>query len=206
MKQLAPLWLAAVLPLLPGVLGYAAAAESKAVEPTSKAVGSYLDRGSTVRPAGFQQWQIQTLKELGEVQVQLDKEKTKRVEAEKKIERLELHKTRIEEKGQGVAQALAKAEKLIQDLETRLGTTQALLKDTQDQLAKSQKDGIAKGLRLKEKAGLANEFESKLLKEMCDHLKTKTKLAKLRIRVAEMELEKEEAAPAATTTAAPGPE
>ena len=157
--------------------------EEPAPKQEAETNGQYLSSGPTVKAAGFQEWQVQTLKELADMTAKYDQEKTKRIEAEQEIERLEAESDRASKKGEQTATAMTASQKRIEELETKIGTAEAEVDNLKRELSKAKKDLITARATLEKETERAKRFELKAIAEETERVKVQTKLTELQIEL-----------------------
>lgn len=157
--------------------------EAPASEQEAETNGQYLSSGPTVKAAGFQEWQVQTLKELADMTAKYDQEKTKRIEAEQEIERLEAEDERATKKRERTATAMTASQTLIEELETKLGTAVSEAESLKRELSKAKKDLITARAMLEKETERAKRFELKAIAEETERVKVQTKLTELQIEL-----------------------
>ena len=144
----------------------------------------YAKGGPTVSPRGVREWQLQTLKELHDVTVKYDDEKTRRVAAENKLARYEVEGDRLKGQQDRAAAALAAAEKRIAELETQHAAAQSASQAAQREQELMGKKLLEAQARSESEKARADGLEDKLMRETSDHMKTKTQLLHLQIEQA----------------------
>ena len=157
--------------------------EAPAPKPKAETNGQYLRDGPTVKAAGFQEWQIQMLRELADMTAKYDQEKTKRIEAEQEIDRLTAESERATKKGEKTATAMTASQALIGELETKLGTAVAEAEALKRELSKAKKDLITTSAMLEKETERAKRFELKAIAEETERVKIQTKLTELQIEL-----------------------
>ena len=162
-------------------------------EAQTPAPSNYAGDGATLSTTGHRQWQLQTLKELHDITVQCDEEKTKRIQAENDLERVKSESSRLQTQNEQITKALAAAETRIAELETQLAEAQAGALKLQRELELTSKKLVEAQTRFEQEKQRGDDLVTKLMSEQSDHLETKIKVAKLQIEIKKRELGAEQA-------------